>query len=70
MINYTTLPPVGTAAPESVDPSDLHSNGETAAGDPLRQLFHRNANHLNSAQTRRIHARLKHRLFAEDSELG
>lgn len=68
MINYTTLPPVGTAAPES--DSELHANGETAVGDPLRQLFHRNANHLNSAQTRRIHARLKHRLFAEDSELG
>ncbi len=69
MINYTTLPPVGTAAPES-DSSELHANGETTVGDPLRQLFHRNANHLNSAQTRRIHARLKHRLFAEDSELG
>ena len=69
MINYTTLPTVGTAAPES-DPSELHANGETTAGDPLRLLFHRNANHINSAQTRRIHARLKHRLFAEDSELG
>ncbi len=70
MINYTTLPPVGSAAPESVDPTELRSSGETTEGDPLRQLFHRNANHLNSAQARRIHARLKHRLFAEDSELG
>ncbi len=70
MINYTTHPPVGTAAPESADPSELRSSGEATERDPLRQLFHRNANHLNSAQTRRIHARLKHRLFAEDSELG
>jgi hypothetical protein len=69
MINYSTLPPVGISAPET-DPTELHTSGETAEGDPLRQLFHRNANHLNSAQTRRIHARLKHRLFADDSELG
>ena len=68
MINFSTLPPVGTAAPES--DTELRTSGETADCDPLRQLFHRNANHLNSAQTRRIHARLKHRLFAEDSELG
>lgn len=69
MINYTTLPPVGSAAPES-EPPELRPSGENPEGDPLRQLFHRHANHLNSAQTRRIHARLKHRLFAEDSELG
>jgi hypothetical protein len=68
MINYSTLPPVGTSAPDS--DLDLRTSSETGEGDPLRQLFHRNANHLNLAQTRRIHARLKHRLFAEDSELG
>ena len=61
------IPPM-SPGPDA-DPTDLRTS-ETAEGDPLRQLFHRNANHLNLAQTRRIHARLKHRLFAEDSELG
>ena len=41
-----------------------------AEGDPFRQLFTRHANHVNSAQTRGIQARLRHRLFAEDRERG
>ena len=39
-------------------------------GDPFRLLFHRHANHVNSAQTRNIQARLRSRLFAEDRERG
>jgi len=69
MINFTTLLPVASSAPES-EPPELRPCGDASEGDPLRQLFRRNANHLNSAHTRRIQARLKHRLFAEDSELG
>lgn len=73
MIVHTPLPPSGTAPDNAADTAEcsVSVTPEGAReGDPLRQLFHRHANHLNSAQARHIHARLKHRLFAEDSELG
>ena len=38
--------------------------------DPLRQLFHRHANHHDGALTRGIQARLQRRLFARGSELA
>lgn len=69
MIVHTTFPPSGTAAPTSAD-AEARPGGPADGGregDPMRQLFHRHANHLNSAQARNIHARLKHRLFADDS---
>ena len=48
------------------DPRDTARPGE---GDPFRQLFHRHANHMNSAQIGGLQARLRRRLFA-DRELG
>jgi hypothetical protein len=47
-----------------------HRRRPPGEGDPFRQLFHRHANHVNSAQTRSIQARLRSRLFAEDRERG
>jgi len=51
---------------DHVDPRDVAQPRE---GDPFRQLFHRHANHVNSAQTHGIQARLRRRLFAGDREL-
>ncbi len=31
--------------------------------DPIRQLFHRHANHLEGARTRKLQASVRHRLF-------
>ena len=73
MIVHTMFPPSGTAAPTSADaearPTGGPADGGGREGDPMRQLFHRHANHLNSVQVRNIHARLKHRLFADDNRL-
>ena len=74
MIVHSTSHHPGAAPSDPTDRSDCSDTERRDAtpgeGDPLRQLFHRHANHLNSAQTRRIQARLRNRLFAEDSELG
>lgn len=69
MIVHTTFPPPGTATPTSADAEACPTGGPADGGregDPMRQLFHRHANHLNNAQARNIHARLKSRLFADD----
>ncbi len=69
----STRPGAVTSSPSSElsDSNDRdHDPAARVEGDPFRQLFHRHANHLNSAQTRGIQARLRDRLFAGDSELG
>jgi len=79
MIVHSPTPRPGVAPSdlsEQTDPRDQR-DGDRAErdacrpeGDPFRQLFTRHANHVNSAQTRGIQARLRHRLFAEDRERG
>lgn len=74
MIVHSTSSSRGAAPSDPSEPADFdrsaRGGGDTPTeGDPFRQLFHRHANHLNSAQTRSIQARLRHRLFAEDSEM-
>lgn len=56
-----------TAPCDGFDRSDRDADAPSDA-DPFRQLFHRHANHMNSAHTHRLQARLRRRLFAEDSE--
>lgn len=68
MIVHAPLP--RSASPDTADTTssadrDLDS---TRDGDPFRQLFHRHANHLNSAQTHPMKAGLRSRLFAEKPE--
>ena len=70
MIVHTPLsrsaPPADPADPTSLAHHEAHSPRD---GDPFRQLFHRHANHLNSAQTLHMKAGLRTRLFAEKNEL-
>lgn len=51
----------------SAQPTDLPSRPPTAGSDldPLRQLFHRHANHFSGLRARQIHNRLRDRLFRE-----
>lgn len=73
MIVHAPLPRSGSPEPSdstsSVD-RDLDSSRDSSRdGDPFRQLFHRHANHLNSAQTHHMKAGLRSRLFVEKPEL-
>ena len=77
MIIHSSTPRPGVAPSDHSESADRdHRDGSTTdsgrsgEGDPFRQLFHRHANHVNSAQTRSIQARLRSRLFAEDRERG
>jgi hypothetical protein len=56
------------ASLDSTDPSDRDVATGSSDLDPFRQLFHRHANHLNSAQAHHMKAGLRSRLFAEKSE--
>lgn len=68
MIVDLNLPHPGSAAPsESTDAERERGALSRPEGDPLRQLFHRHANHHNGALTRGIQARLQRRLFASGS---
>jgi len=76
MIVHAPLPRSGSPEPSdstSLVDRDLDSSRDSrdscGEGDPFRQLFHRHANHLNSAQTHHMKAGLRSRLFAEKSEL-
>ncbi|MBK7827875.1 hypothetical protein [Nannocystis sp.] len=70
MIVHAPLSRSGSPS-ETTDPTGLadHEADTPRDGDPFRQLFHRHANHLNSAQTHHMKAGLRTRLFAEKNEL-
>ena len=77
MIIHSPTPRPGAASSDHAESADRDhrdaataDSGRSGEGDPFRQLFHRHANHVNSAQTRNIQARLRSRLFAEDRERG
>ena len=58
--------PSDPAAPgDGFDRSDRDGAETPSDADPFRQLFHRHANHMNSAHTHRLQARLRRRLFDE-----
>lgn len=66
MIVHAPLPRSGSPEPaESTSLVDRESDS-TRDIDPFRQLFHRHANHLNSAQIHHMKTGLRSRLFAEN----
>jgi hypothetical protein len=69
MIVHAPLPRSGS--PDLADSTSLADRDpdSTRDVDPFRQLFHRHANILNSAQTHHMKAGLRSRLFAEKTEL-
>lgn len=70
MIVHAPLPRSGSPEPsDSTSLVDRDLDSSPRDGDPFRQLFHRHANHLNSAQTHHMKAGLRSRLFAEKTEL-
>ena len=69
MIVHAPLPRSGSAEPADVTSQADRDPDCTRDVDPFRQLFHRHANHLNSAQTHHMKAGLRSRLFAEKTEL-
>ncbi|HEY8375969.1 MAG TPA: hypothetical protein VIK91_05745 [Nannocystis sp.] len=65
------MPPLASnseqAPADATPPRDLSAQAAEARPevDPLRQLFHRHANHFAGARARQIHNRLRDRLFRD-----